>query len=127
MHATSVDLLGDHKYIGPTGQAQGGLFIPDGITSMKLGSKALHAFCRYSRSSYHLKFENSIGDREVRSSLVQRIDQDSPLLMDNYISWKNWRTIRDDADWVEHILENTLQDWNTGNTNIQRILPYPKY
>ena len=155
--ARVVDLLGslfDHKYIGQHGQAQGGLSKRDSLMTqanvrdMELGSKVLRAILvntakvlaiRYSseeiedqipriqRIWQQLELENSTLDKELL--LLQRIHQDSPSLMDSYIPWKKWRIMQDDAEWMETIFGNALQDpsadWNTGSANIQRILPRP--
>ena len=153
-----VDLLGslfDHQYIGQDGQVQGGQFkftflmaSPSSITAMKLGSQVLDMILvdtaevlaiRYpSRKAQdqipriqeiwqQLELENSTLDKELL--LFQRIHQDSPSLMDSYILWKKWRIMQDDAEWMETIFGNALQDpsadWNTGSANIQRILPRP--
>ena len=43
--------------------------------------------------------------------------------------WERGRTMRDDLEWMEKILENALKDprvdWNTGSDNIQRVLLRP--
>jgi len=61
--------------------------------------------------------------------LHQRISMDLNSSMTCYDSWQNWRTLQDNAEWMENIFEDALQDpladWNTGNANIPCVLPFP--
>jgi hypothetical protein len=149
--ADTLGSLFDHKYIGETGQAYTGgykhasLKSQSRITEMKLASKVLHTILvntaqalsiRYPNSEdldgilevqrmwENLERERSTFDKEdLKAELLQRIahiDDDQLLL--GYVSWKHWRKMQDDAEWMEKIFEEALRDpradWNTGSDNI---------
>jgi hypothetical protein len=115
------------------------------ISQMELASKVLHTILvntaqvlaiRYPNSEdldgilevqrmwENLERERSTFDKEdLKAELLQRIahiDDDQLLL--GYVSWKHWRKMQDDAEWMEKIFEEALRDpradWNTGSDNI---------
>ena len=150
--------LFDHMYIGGTGQMEGGnikrayMKSQDCINDMKLRSNILHKIfkntakllaTRYSsdeelndilevqRMWEKMESENPTLDKKLlRIELGARILQmENDSLEQGRFAWAKWRTMRNDAGWMENIFENALNDptvdWNTGSANIQRTLPRP--
>ena len=149
----TLGLLFDCMYVGGTGQMQGGQFKRDSlmtqlsVTDMRLASKVLNTILsdtaevlsirypsdktqdqilRIQRMWEQLKLENLTSVDE--DFLLFELCRNSYLrpLISSYHPWKYWRTIQDDAEWMEKIFENALEnpsaDWDTGNANMPRNL-----
>ena len=147
-----LGLLFDMKYIGANGQLQGGehkltfLTSQSSVMHMRLASKVLKTILGDTAEVLGIRYPSKTQDeilqvqrmweqldsnlsKEIRIFKLRRriIDLDSDLK--GYFSWKIWRTIQDDVEWMEMIFRNGLEDpsadWDMGNANIKRILPCP--
>ena len=148
--------LFDHMYIGDTGQVEGGdakrasMTSQDCIKDMKLRSNILHDILENAAELLATRYpsdkqlngilavqrlweklgeDNPTSDKKLlRNELRARIFQtENDSLLQGLLTWAKWRTIQDDAEWMERIFESALNDptadWNTGSANIQRTLP----
>jgi serine/threonine protein kinase len=134
--------LFDSKYVGETGQAEGGgykraaLTSPSTVRGIGLVSTVLDtllvdtASVLATRYPSSLKIEDGISqvqriweqlelkdltlDEELLlAELYQRKESRSLVTTGSYDFWRNWRTIQDNPEWMEKIFENVLQDPST--------------
>ena len=146
--------LFDYKYVGGTGQAEGGQSKRDflkslsGLWDMKLRTKVLTKYILEYRSNSRVSLCSGCGrswnftvDRmKLRKSFFNQLSQhadetDNGLLVNIYHFWKSWSTMWDDIQWMEkkkirqspwgrHNLDGRKTKQSLQPRNLTRILPW---